>query len=70
MDIETKKQIVLALREETGCGMMCITRCLDSLIEALKHPPVLKMDIGYRLNMKWEEYDMRKIKRTEELWTD
>ena len=71
MEHEDKMKIVTALRKETGCGLMCITRCLDSLIEALKHPPVLKMDVGYRLNMEWEEYDLRKMdKHTDSLWTD
>lgn len=42
------------------------TQCLDSLIHALKHKPMVKMDVGYRLNMKWEEYDLRTVRKNAE----
>lgn len=63
MDKETKLNIVKALHAETGCGLMKITQCLDSLIHALKHKPMVKMDVGYRLNMEWEEYDLRTVRK-------
>lgn len=65
MDKETKLNIVKALHAETGCGLMEITKCLDSLIHALKHKPMVKMDVGNRLNMEWEEYDLRTTRKTQ-----
>lgn len=65
MDKETKLNIVKALHAETGCGLMTITQCLDSLIYSLNHQPAPIMDVGYRLDMKWEEYDLRTARKTQ-----
>lgn len=56
-----KFDIITYIRQETGCGMMLIAKSLDELINKLKNPPLPVMDVGIRLNMEWEEYDMRKI---------
>lgn len=58
MDVE-KMQCLSYIRNETGCGLALISKCLDTLIDALKRKPY-KMDVGYNLEMKWQDYDLRK----------
>lgn len=62
MTKEERQHIIEILRQETGCGMSLISTCLDTLIDKLNHKPIQKMDVGQRLRMYWEEYDMRKRK--------
>lgn len=61
MDKDTKLNIVKQLRQETGMGMMDLTKAFDVFLDALKHRPYI-MDVGHRLKFVWEPYDMRKPK--------
>lgn len=63
MDRETKLNIIKELRNETGCGLYQITQGLDALIYALKHKPSVKTDVGHRLKIDWEEYNLPKTNR-------
>lgn len=58
MDVE-KTQCLSYIRNKTGCGLGLISKCLETLIDELKRKPN-KMDVGYKLEMKWQEYDLRK----------
>jgi hypothetical protein len=54
-----RTQCLMYIREETGCGMALISKCLDEMIKNLKNRPHLKMDVGQVLKMEWQEYDLR-----------
>jgi len=60
MDTNRKLEFAKYLRDETGCGLMLATRCIDALIDAIKHEPTLPMDVGAKLEMKWVKYNLRK----------
>lgn len=62
MDTNRKLEFAKYLRDETGCGLMLATKCIDSLIDAIKREPTLPMDVGARLEMNWVKYDLRKRK--------
>ena len=57
--IDMEKDIVRWLRNETGLGLMTLTRCFREFVEALKRRPHPKMDVGLRMKIEWEEYDQR-----------
>lgn len=58
VDVE-KIQCLSYIRDKTGCGLALISKCLETLIDELKRKPN-KMDVGYKLEMKWQEQDLRK----------
>lgn len=59
MTKEDKNEIIWRLRKETGLGLALIDKSLETFIDALKKKPY-KMDVGYNLDIKWVEYDLRK----------
>lgn len=59
MTNEDKNEIIWRLRKETGLGLALIDNSLEAFIDALKRKPH-KMDVGYDLDIKWVEYDLRK----------
>ena len=60
MDTDRKLEFAKYLRDETGCGLMLATKCIDSLIDAIKREPTLPMDVGAKLEMKWVKYNLRR----------
>ena len=65
MTQEERLSILKILRNETGCGFGLLSDSLDTLLDKLIHKPLHKMDVGHKLKMEWEEYDLRKNPPTE-----
>ena len=63
MTQEEKLNILKILRDETGMGMMELTCAFDVFINALKRKPSprRKTDVGYDLECRWKEFDLRNI---------
>lgn len=58
---ETKMNMVYELRQLTGCGMKECYEAVTALIEALSRKEAVKMDIGRRIKIEFEEYSLRPI---------
>ena len=61
MDTNRKLEFAKYLRDETVCGLMPATKCIDNLIDAIKRESTLPMNVGARLEMNWIKYDQRRI---------
>lgn len=59
LNSDTRNQIAKMIRAEMGYGMMETCKAIDTLIEAMEHKPLIKADVGYRMKISWEEYNLR-----------
>jgi hypothetical protein len=59
LNSDTRNQIAKMIRTEMGYGMMETCEAVDVLIEAMEHKPNIKSDVGYRMVISWEEYNLR-----------
>lgn len=60
-NIPTKKQVLLYLRKNSGCGLMLASQCLDKLLYMLDHMPPDVCDMYPELEMKWVMKASRKL---------
>lgn len=55
---ELNKNIAYTLRQLTGCGLKTCYDAITELVNALKHAPATKMDVGYRIRITFEEHPL------------
>lgn len=62
LNTDTRNQIVEMIMAEMGYEIAETCEAIDALIEAMEHKPnrlFIKTDVGYRMKIKWEEYNLR-----------
>ena len=62
LNSDTRNQIVEMIRTEMGYELVETCEAVDALIEAMEHKhnrPLIKTDVGYRMVISWEEYNLR-----------
>lgn len=62
LNSDTRNQIAKMIRAEMGYELVETCEAVDALIEAMEHKPnrlLIKTDVGYRMKINWEEYNLR-----------
>lgn len=62
LNSDTRNKIAEMIRAEMGYELVETCEAIDALIEAMEHRPnrpMIKTDVGYRMKIKWEEYNLR-----------